>query len=350
MIKDKAFFGETKTGQTAYKYFLHNSKGMRVVLSDFGALVLSIEIPDANGLLRDVALGFEKIEDYYCIETGMGAYIGRNANRIKDAKVRINGEEYILDQNDGNNNLHSGFNRSHCKIYKAKQGCSQDEMYVEFYRISPDMEQGMPGNLQQKIRYTLTEKNEFIIDYEMVCDKTTIVNPTNHTYFNLDGHNEGDILNQKMEIYSDKFLETDSNLIPTGIILDVANTPMDFCCKKKIGKDIYSDFLQLKYANGYDHNYCFENDKKMKKMAKIYASESGINMTVFSDLCGLQVYSGNFLNSERGKYGCIYKKNTGICFETQFYPNSCNDRRFASPILAAGKNFKSRTIYQFDVE
>lgn len=349
MLKRKSF-GVTKDGEKASRFILENSKGMCVEVSDFGALVLSILVPDKRDSIRDVVLGFENLKDYYNNDIGLGAYIGRNANRIEGAKVTIEGKEYVVDANNNGNNLHSGFDRSHYKFYRSQFGQNEEGSFVEFSRNSPHMEQGLPGNLEQKIRYMLTEKNEFIIDYEMVCDKMTIVNPTNHSYFNLDGHNSGTILQHEMEIYSDKVLNIDRNLIPTGEIINVTKTPMDFQYRKEIGKDIDSDYLPLIIAGGYDHNYVFSNDRKLKKVAKLYAADSGITMAVFSDLCGLQVYSGNFLNGQTGKAGAIYIKRSGICFETQFYPNSCKEASFPSCILPGDEVFQSRTVYQFEVE
>ncbi len=348
-MREEAFFGKLDTGEIAYRYVLENTKNTRIEVTDFGALVLSITVKDRNGVFTDVALGFDKLEDYINTDTGMGAYVGRNANRIKGAAVCIEGVKYTLDKNDGENNLHSGYESSFCKLYDTKRGESAEGEYVEFYRISPHLEQGFPGNLEQKIRYTLTDSNAFIIDYEMISDKSTIVNPTNHTYFNLDGHNSGDILQHELEVYSDAYLATDEALIPTGEIVEVAGTPMDFRIRKKVGADIESDYLPLQYAHGYDHNYVFENDRALKKVAKLYGAHSGIHMTVLSDLCGLQVYSGNFLNGQIGKSGAVYHKRAGICFETQFYPNSCNEAKFPSPLLQAGEKFTSRTIYLFGV-
>ena len=347
---ERKFFEKNKDGDVASKFVLKNKKGMQIEVSDFGALVLSISIKDKQGVVRDVALGFEHLEDYYDTETGMGAYVGRNANRIKGACVSIDGVEYKLDANNGKNNLHSGYDRSHCHMYCSEKGVGQSGEYVEFYRVSPHLEQGFPGNLKQTIRYTLTEDNKLVIDYVMSSDKTTVVNPTNHTYFNLDGHNSGSVLEHELEVYSDAFLSIDKEMIPTGDIVDVSNTPMDFRIKKKIGLDIDSKYLPMKYAGGYDHNYIFKNDRVLKKVAKLYSSSSGINMTVLSDLCGLQIYTGNFLSGQAGKTGSKYNKHSGICLETQFYPNSCNDKRFPNPILEAGKEFVSRTVYQFELQ
>lgn len=347
---EKLAFGITKDGEKATKYILKNAAGMEVEVSDFGALILAIRVPDKAAEKRDVALGFDTLEEYYDISTGFGAYVGRNGNRIEGARVTIDGVEYQLDMNDNSNNLHSGNDRSHCKFYQAVTGESEEGSFVELLRTSPHLEQGFPGNLKQKIRYTLTGKNELVIDYEMVSDRTTVVNPTNHSYFNLSGHNSGDILSHEMEIYSEGFLPTDNHLIPTGEIEAVAGTPMDFRTRKPVGKNIQADYLPLKIAGGYDHNYVFENDGVLKPVASLYSPESGISMNVYSDLCGLQVYSGNFLNGVKGKDGAVYERNAGICFETQFYPNSCKEPKFPSSILPAGKVFKSRTIYRFGVK
>lgn len=340
-------FGVTKEGKKAHRYILVNNKGMSVELSDFGALVLSIYVLDKYGRKRDVVLGYDNLMDYYEQNTGFGAYIGRNANRIAGAEVTIEDIKYLLDKNDNQNNLHSGFNRSHHKLYSVRNGKTDACEFVEMERYSPNMEQGFPGNLEQKIRYTLTDKNEFIIDYEMLSDMTTVVNPTNHSYFNLDGHNSGTILKHYMEIYSGQMLELGNDMIPTGKIIDISDTPFDFRKSKQIGKDIDADNSQIKIAGGYDHNYIFPNDRKTRKVAKLYGADSGIRMDVYSDLCGLQVYTGNYLNGQIGKDGAIYNKRSGVCFETQFYPNSCNNPEFPSCILPAYKIFKSRTAYQF---
>lgn len=349
MIKEFDF-GITKEGKRAKRYVLENSKGTQIEVSNFGALVLAIKLYDKANIKTDVVLGFDNLEDYYNTSTGFGAYVGRNANRIKDAIVTIEGTQYPLDANDNGNNLHSGYDRSHCKLYDVKCGENITGSYVEFFRISPHMEQGFPGNLRQTIRYILTEQDEFQIEYDMVADQTTVVNPTNHTYFNLNGHDSGSVLEHEMKVWSDTFLETDEKLIPTGKFINVDGTPMDFRKRKTVGKDISANYRALELANGYDHNYVFLNDGKMKKMASLYGEKSGIRMTVFSDLCGMQIYSGNFLNGEIGKDGTIYEKRNGICFETQFYPNACNNSKFPSSILEAGKRYLSKTIYQFEIK
>ena len=343
-------FGITRDGEKASRYLITNQSGMEVALSDFGAQLLAIRVFDKDGVKRDVLLGYDTLEEYYDNSCGFGAYIGRNGNRIANARVTIEGVEYPLEANNHGNNLHSGNDRSHYKFYQAVTGVSEDGSFVELLRVSPHLEQGFPGNLVQKIRYTLTEQNELFIDYEMESDRTTVVNPTNHSYFNLSGHDSGDVLSHELEVYSDGFLLTDPHLLPTGEIASVEGTPMDFRVKKKVGQDIDAEYLPLRLAGGYDHNYIFENDGILKLVAKVTSPESGIYMETHTDLCGMQVYTGNFLDNKKGKDGAIYQKRAGICFETQFYPNACNEPKFPSCILEAGKKFRSRTIYKFGLE
>ena len=346
-MKKPLFLERANIEKRAKRFTLENANGMRLEVTDFGAVVLSLMVKDKDGILRDVVLGFNQMKDYCRNDMGMGAYIGRNANRIKNARFSIDGVEYTLAKILGKHNIHSGPNRSHYEFYDAITGQDESGQYVEFSRLSPHLEQGFPGNLEQKIRYTLTNENEFIIDYNMVSDQTTIVNPSNHSYFNLDGHDSGTIFDHDLEVYSDGYLEIDKEMLPTGEIIDVTNTPMDFRKRKRIGQDVNSDYLHLQYAHGYDHTYVFDSDRTLKKLCTLYAEHSGIAMTVFSDLCGLQVYSGNYFNGNLGKGGVEYKRNDGMCLETQFFPNACNEPRFPSPLLKANETFASRTVYQF---
>ncbi len=244
-------FGITRDGEKASRYLITNHSGMEVELSDFGAQFLAIRVLDKGGIKRDVLLGYDTLEEYYDNSCGFGAYIGRNCNRIANACVTIEGVEYQLEANNHGNNLHSGNERSHYKFYQAVTGVSAEGGFVELHRTSLHLEQGFPGNLKQKIRYTLTEQNELIIDYEMESDKTTVVNPTNHSYFNLSGHNSGDVLNHELEVFSEEFLLTDAHLLPTGEIASVEGTPMDFRTKKKVGQDIDAEYLPLRLAGGY---------------------------------------------------------------------------------------------------
>ncbi len=337
----KYFWGLSPQGQSVSRYVLQNDQGMEVELSDFGALILAIRLP-VKGALRDVTLGFETLEDYFSNDPGFGAYVGRNANRIAEARVTIGGISYPLDENDGKNNLHSGKKRSYYAHYEARCGENAEGAWVEFSRLSPHLEQGFPGNLEQKIRYTLTPGNALSIRYDLQADRETVLNPTNHSYFNLAGR--GDILGHSLEIFADRFLPTDDRLIPTGEERSVADTPFDFRRPHTVGERIHRPYPPLLQAGGYDHSYCFPHDGKMKKMAALHSPDGKLSMEVFSDLCAMQVYSGNFLAGEKGKGGAHYDPRSGICFETQFYPNACNTPAFPSPI---GKTHKSQSIYRF---
>lgn len=347
---DKEYFGTTREGDRASSYLMTNENGMEVEVSDFGALLLAIRVPDKKGQKTDILLGYDTMEEYYDNSCGFGAYVGRNANRIGGACVVLDGKEYLLEANSHGNNLHSGSNRSHYQFYRAITGSDEQSVWVELSRISPDLEQGFPGNLMQKIRYTLTDRNELHIDYNFVSDQTTVINPTNHSYFNLAGQGNGDVLTHEMQIFSDAFLLTDEHLLPTGEIAQVDGTPMDFRSVRKVGERIDEDYRPLQLAGGYDHNYIFPSDGKLRKAAWIRSGESGITMTVFTDMCGMQVYTANFLNHKKGKGGILYERRDGICFETQFYPNSCKNPAFPSCIFNAGQHFISRTSYQFETE
>ncbi len=342
----KEYWDLTRNQDKASRYILTNGNGMEVVLSDFGALILSISLP-VNGKMRDVVLGFDTLNEYYSNGAGFGAYVGRNANRIGGAKVTIEGVEYKLEQNNNGNNLHSGEDRSYYKFYKAQTGIEKSCAWVEFSRVSPHMEQGFPGNLKQRIRYTLTEDNELMISYHMVSDQATVINPTNHCYFNLAGQGSGDILEHTMTVYADSFLPTDDKLIPTGKLCKVENTPFDFRNPKKIGLEIDADYKPLNQAGGYDHNFCLDYDGTLKKAAVLESPNGDLTMTTFTDLPGMQVYCGNFLGGDHGKGGTIYNRRNGICFETQFYPNACNEPNFLSSIRPANVPFISHTVYKF---
>ena len=340
-------FGVTKEGKKAHRYILVNNKGMRVELSDFGALVLSIYVLDKYGRKRDVVLGYDNLMDYYEQNTGFGAYIGRNANRIAGAEVTIEDIKYLLDKNDNQNNLHSGFNRSHHKLYSVRNGKTDACEFVEMERYSPNMEQGFPGNLEQKIRYTLTDKNEFIIDYEMLSDMTTVVNPTNHSYFNLDGHNSGSVLQHTLTLEADYFTPGDAQSIPTGEILPVENTPMDFREGRKIGERIEEEYEPLRFGNGYDHNWVLKNKGNFEKVAELMAEESGIVMETYTDRPGMQIYTANFVENEVGKEGVVYGKRSAVCLETQCYPDAVHHENFPSPVYRAGEKYTAHTAFRF---
>ncbi|WP_066715264.1 aldose epimerase family protein [Clostridium sp. Marseille-P299] len=344
-------FGKTNNGERASLYTLSNKNGMRVVVSDFGANIVSILVPDKKGVIKDVVLGYDNIEQYEVNSPGYGSFIGRHANRIGNATFQLNGTTYELEKNDGKNNLHSGSKSYNKFMYDVEIYEEDGENQIEFSRFSKELEQGFPGNLEVTVSYTLTDDNELVIEYYAISDKDTIVNFTNHSYFNLAGHDSGSILNHKLMIDSDKFTPTDDALIPTGEVLDVTGTPMDFRTPKTIGKDIEIDYLPLKQAGGYDHNYVLKTTREEAvKVAELFEEQTGRLMEIYTDMPGMQLYTGNFIEGkEKGKNNYVYKKRDGVCFETQFFPNSCNIHEFPSCVIKAGEEFDSVTIYKFSV-
>lgn len=349
MSLKKEAFGVTTKGEKVTKYTLENANGMKVSLLDFGAIVQALYVPDKNGTLADVVLGFEDILGYEDNGSCVGAFVGRNANRIGGAKVTISGKEYQLEKNDGENNLHGGMPGFHRVMYEMEYFEEEGSQSIEFSRLSPHMEQGFPGNLDVTVTYTLTEDNEFAIEYHAVSDQDTIVNLTNHSYFNLKGHASGDAGKHMVQILADEFVPTNKELIPDGTILPVKNTPMDFNVMKPVEQDIEADYQPIIFAGGYDHNYVLHTtEDELAKVCEVYEPESGRAMEVFTDLPGMQFYAANFLAEPKyGKEGKVYGKRDGLCFETQFFPNACNVPNFKSSLLKAGQEFESATIYRF---
>jgi aldose 1-epimerase len=342
-------FGKTSRGEEATLYTVTNGNGMKVSFTNYGANIVSILVPDAKGNLADVTLGFENLAGYEENLPGFGSFIGRHANRIGDAKFELNGKVYELDKNDGKNNLHGGFVGYNKFIYETEFYEDEDIASIEFSRLSPHMEQGFPGNLDVTVTYSLTEANELVIEYLAVSDRDTIVNLTNHAYFNLSGHNAGSILDHKVWIKSNQFTPTTTDLIPTGELRDVTGTPMDFRTLKSIGKDIDTDYEPLTIAGGYDHNYVLDiSGSEVEKVAELLDDKSGRKMEVYTDLPGIQMYTANMLSPVRNsKGGATYNRRDAVCFETQFFPNSCNINTFPTCMLKAGKEFDSVTIYKF---
>lgn len=347
----KKAFGTTKDGKKATLYTLTNKKGMSVSFTDYGANIVSIVVPDKNGKMADVALGYDNVSGYEGNAPGYGSFIGRHGNRIANAEFTLNGVKYSLEKNDGKNNLHGGFKGYNKYFYDVETFDEDGELTIEFSRLSPDMEQGFPGNLDITVTYTLTNDNELAIEYFAVSDKDTLINFTNHSYFNLAGHASGDMLSQKVVINADSFTLTDAELIPTGEIAKVEGTPMDFRKPRVIGQDIDADYEPLKLAGGYDHNYVINNkDGEVIKIAELHDEKSGRLMEVFSDLPGMQLYSGNFIDgSEKGKEGKVYERRAGICFETQYFPNSCNIESFKPCVFKKHEEYSTTTIYRFSI-
>lgn len=337
-------FGTTKNGEEVTCYTLENKNGMKAEFIDYGAIIVSLFVPDKDGRLDDVVLGYDDVAAYEANGCFFGALIGRHGNRIGGASFELNGVTYELEKNDGENNLHGGTPGYHKVMYQVET--SDDS--VTFSRTSPHMEQGYPGNLDLSVTYTLTDDNELKITYTAKSDQDTLCNMTNHSYFNLKGHDGGEITDHNVWIKANGFTETSDDLIPNGTIVDVTGTPMDFRTKKAIGDEIGADYKPLVIAGGYDHNYAL--DKKsgvLEKVAELSEDRSGRTMEVYTDLPGMQLYTGNFIEKENGKGGTVYTKRNGVCFETQFFPNSIHVPSFDSCVLKAGETFTTTTIYRF---
>ena len=343
----KKVFGTTKNGETAYLYELTNKNGMVLKVSDVGANLVALIVPDKNGKLDDVVLGFDDVAGYEYNASFFGAIIGPSANRIGKASFTIDGVDYKVAVNDGTvNNLHSDFyNGIHKRMWKAEAGDTSVKFTVE----SGDMDMGFPGNKVFEVTYTLTDDNAVKIDYKVTSDKNTIINPTNHSYFNLagaaSGHNiEDDILTLNASHYTPVV----AGAIPTGEIAPVAGTVMDFTKPTRVGDRIRDDFEQLKLTGGYDHNYAVDGwDGSLKEIATVEDKGSGRVMKAYSTLPGVQFYAGNAIADVTGKDGAAYTKRSGLCLETQFYPDSINHPNFPSCVFGPGKDYVSETIYKF---
>lgn len=337
-------FGATKDGAEVTLYTITNKNGLSVSAIDYGANIVSLMVPDKEGNMDDIVLGFDDVAGYEVNGCFFGSFIGRHGNRIGDAKFELNGVTYELEKNDGANNLHGGTPGYNKVMYNT----ATTDNSVTFTRVSPDMEQGYPGNLDICLTYTLTDEDELKIDYKTKSDKDTLCNLTNHSYFNLKGHKGGTITDHEVWIKANGFTATSDDLIPNGDIVDVTGTPMDFRTKKTIGQDIEADYKPLIIAGGYDHNYALDIEgDKVEKVAELSEVSTGRVMEVYTDLPGMQLYTGNFIEKEDGKEGNVYTKRTGVCFETQFFPNSCNVPSFKSCVIKAGEEFTSTTIYKF---
>ena len=343
-------FGTTKTGTAVTKYILENKQGLRVAVTDFGAALVSIWMKDKNGTEQDVLLGYDTAEEYEACGTNFGFVIGRNANRIAGAMCKIGDVDCKLEVNDGKNNLHTGKSGFQNKVWKAEFD-SKDSTRITFSVESPDMEQGFPGNVKFSATYELTEENELILKYHGTTDRTTILNPTNHAYFNLSGHNSGTIDKQQLRMHADAYMPADEELIPTGEIRQVENTAFDFRTFKTFGQDFFADDIQLKNAGGYDHNFMLaEKPGSCSLAAEAFSEETGIHMNLYTDRPGVQLYCANQMSGEKGKQGMIYGARSGFCLEPQFPADAIHKSQFPSPLWEAGKEYVSENILKFWVK
>ena len=340
-------FGANSKGDAALLYTFTNKNGMMIGVTDLGATLHAVLVPDRDGSLCDVVLGYDTAEQYEEGATFFGATVGRSANRIGGASFVLNGKKYNLDKNDGENNLHSGLDFYSFRVWKVKE---QTENSITFALHSPDGDQNYPGELGIEVTYTLTDDNEIKIQYHGVPTKDTIINMTNHSYFNLNGHKSGDVLNHTLWLNADAFTPADAASIPTGEIRSVEGTPMDFRIDKTIGKDIEADYEPLVFGKGYDHNWVLKNEGEFDKVAEVAGDESGIHMSVLTDLPGVQIYTANFLDGVKGRDGAVYEMRDAICLETQYYPDAIHHENFPGPICKKGEKYDTRTAYRFRVK
>lgn len=344
-IKD---FGTTKSGVPTKLYTLDNGS-MQVDLSDFGATIVAIRVPDKNGKLIDVALGHDDVSGYENCGGFLGAVIGRSANRIGLGKLMIDGQEYQMTINDNDNNLHNCPNGIDHSVFNAKP---EGNTKITFTTFSAHMSQDLPGNMVIAAIYELSAENSIKLTYRALSDAATIANFTNHVYFNLNGHDSGSIEEHTLKLYASGYTPVvDNQAIPTGKVADVTGTVFDFRIPKKIGQDINADEQQLKFVKGYDHNFAVDGTVGvMRPCAYAYGDKSGVTLEVSSDLPGIQLYAGNCIDEKMpGKKGAIYDPRHGFCLETQYFPDAINHPGFVSPEFAAGKLIETTTVYSFGV-
>jgi len=344
---EKTSYGTTKDGQAVDLYTLTNAKGVVAKVMTFGALLTELHVPDRTGQMADVVLGFKTLQGYEGDHPYFGATIGRVANRIAKGKFRLGGQEYTLAANNGPNHLHGGLKGFDKRVWKAQTVSATGGVAVRFTYTSADMEEGYPGALTATVVYTLTNANELRLDYTATTDKPTIVNLTNHSYFNLAGDGQGSILDHELTIMADRYTPVDDTLIPTGAIASVRGTVMDFNRATPIGARIAE--VPGPAPGGYDHNYVLSHGGGVLAMsATVRDPKSGRLMDVLTTEPGVQLYTGNFLDgSLTGKAGVAYQKHFGFCLETQHFPDSINQPAFPPVVLQPGRAFKSTTVYRF---
>jgi aldose 1-epimerase len=343
-------FQSAVNGDSTDLYVLKNANGVEVTLTNYGGRIVSVMVPDKEGQLKDVVLGFDNVADYVNVDNNFGATIGRYGNRIANGKITVEDVEYQLPQNNFGHTLHGGPEGYHKKVFQAVQPDSQT---VVFTYLSEDGEANFPGNLNVMVTMTLTDDNAIDLQYEATTDKETVVNLTNHSYFNLSGDGNNTILGDLLTINADAFTPVDETFMTTGEIAPVEGTPMDFRSPTTIGERIDNyDYEQLKNGDGYDHNWVLNTGGDVTQVAAtVYSPATGIQLDVYTDEPGVQVYSGNFLDGTvTGKNGVVYAKRNAICLETQKYPDSPNKTDWPSPYLKPGEKYTSRCIYKFSVK
>ena len=346
----KAAFQKNVDGKEVSLWTLTNKNGLEMTVTNYGGKVVSLLVPGKDGILVDVVTGYKDIDGYLnSSEIYFGAAIGRYGNRIAGGEFTLEGKTCKLAQNNGPNNLHGGPGGFHAVVWDAKQ---IDDNTLELSYLAKDGEEGFPGNLKVRMVYMLTDRDEFKIEYYAETDATTVCNLTNHSYFNLSGEGADTILDHVLQINADGYIPTDDVAIPVGHIAPVEGTPMDFRTPTAIGASINSDFIDLKFGNGYDHTYVINQaDEGLNHTAKVYSPVTGVQMDVYTDQPGVQLYTGNYMNgTEIGKSGKAYLHRAGFCLETQHYPDSPNQGQFPSVVLKPGETYRHTTVHQFSVK
>ena len=345
---DKNQFGKTIDGIDVEQYIMSNNKGMEISIIDYGGIITSWTAADKKGDYKDIVLGFNTLAEYEAETPYFGALIGRYSNRIAEGKFNLEGQEYTLAVNNGVNHIHGGLKGFDKVVWDAKTILKDSTVSLELSYLSKDMEEGYPGNLKVKVTYTLNNEDELSVIYEATTDKPTIVNLTQHSYFNLTADFNQNILDHEIVINADSYLPVDDTLIPTGEFREVNKTPFDFRKSKAIGKQINDENAQLEIGNGYDHCWVLnDQDKGLRFVASAYEAVSGRLLEVYSDKPGIQFYTGNFLDGTlQTKSKGTYQIRTGFCLETQHYPNSPNQDNFPSVILNPGNKYKSKTVFR----
>lgn len=338
-------FGSLSDGRQALLCTIENQNGVRVSLTNLGAAITSLWVPDRQGKLRDVVLGCDSAAAQEQQGACFGAVPGRHANRIGEGRFQLNGKEYRLACNNHGNHLHGGLEGFHKKLWN----CAVCGDKVIFSRLSPDGEEGYPGNLLVSVAYSLDENNQLLLEYHALSDQDTVLNLTNHAYFNLEGHDSGSVARQELRIFADSFTENDANCLPTGRILPVEGTPFDFRDWKPIGQDWDAAEPNIKNGGGYDHNFILGQEGDFALCAQAYAPGSGIRMDVYTTQPGVQLYSANGLQVDCGKGGALYGPRQGFCLETQHWPNAMAHEGFPSVVLRAGELFEHLAAFGFAI-
>jgi aldose 1-epimerase len=345
-------YGKMPDGTLISEYTLINSRGTLMTVINYGGIISSLMFPDKYGHVEDIVLGFASLEEYVKENPYFGALIGRYGNRIAKGRFSLDGENYQLPQNNGGNNLHGGPRGFDQRVWDIEEYPVDDGSALKLSYLSTDGEEGFPGNLRAEVIYHLTDENELKISYQATTDKKTVVNLTQHTYFNLSGNGKRDILDTELMLNADKFVPIDKTLIPTGELKPVANTPFDFNTSRTINSRINETNEQLVFGNGYDHCWVLKDSTpELQLAAIIYDRSNGRTVTVSTTEPGIQFYSGNFLDgSLTGKYGVVYKKYLGLCLETEHFPDSPNQKHFPSVVLSPGEVYKTQTVFAFSVQ